>query len=42
LNKTAAALVVDIEQESVQMGQFLLTMAQGVVAGQVVRCDFDL
>jgi nucleotide-binding universal stress UspA family protein len=43
LNKTAAAVVVDVDEELVNMGEFLLTMAveraaeQGVMAEPVIR-----
>lgn len=43
LNKTAAAVVVDVDEELTHMGEFLLTMAveraaeQGVVAQSVTR-----
>jgi nucleotide-binding universal stress UspA family protein len=43
LNKTAAAVVVDVDEELIHMGEFLLTMAieraseMGVVAQPVIR-----
>jgi nucleotide-binding universal stress UspA family protein len=43
LNKTAAAVVVDVDEELIHMGEFLLTMAveraveQGVTAEPIIR-----
>jgi len=39
LDNTAAPVVVDIEQEMVQMGEFLLAMAQERAAAQGVRAQ---